>query len=32
MLGEAGRREIEVRALPHDPINKYFVSRKAQDA
>ncbi len=28
MLGEAGFREIEVKELPHDPINYYYIVRK----
>ncbi len=29
MLAEAGFGQVEVQALPHDPINRYYVSRKA---
>jgi len=29
MLAEAGFGSVEVRALPHDPINLYYVARKA---
>ena len=29
MLAEAGFGGVEVRALPHDPINLYYVARKA---
>jgi hypothetical protein len=29
MLAEAGFGSVEVRTLPHDPINLYYVVRKA---
>jgi SAM-dependent methyltransferase len=29
MLADAGFGEVEVKTLPHDPINLYYVSRKA---
>jgi len=28
MLVEAGFKEIDVRELPHDPINYYYIIRK----
>jgi hypothetical protein len=28
MLGEAGFRDIEVKQLPHDVLNDYYVSRR----
>lgn len=28
MLKEAGFREIDVKELPHDPINYYYIIRK----
>jgi hypothetical protein len=29
MLGEAGFAKVEVRTLPHDPLNQYYTARKA---
>ena len=29
MLGEAGFPKVEVRELEHDPINLYYVARRA---
>jgi hypothetical protein len=28
MLGEAGLGQVTVRALKHDPINRYYVARR----
>jgi SAM-dependent methyltransferase len=31
MLAKAGFTAVEVLALPHDPVHRYYVARKAQD-
>ena len=28
MLGEAGFEEVEVRSLPHDDLNFYYIARR----